>query len=121
MNDIASKLLQMLTPEGSPERCGLVLKTGRIVEVSNVAENPVTGFRMNSPEVLNYLQKKRATPVATWHTHPGADPNFSMQDYAGFVQWPEFDHYIVGLRAGKPTVVKFSVVNDCVIDEGEIV
>ena len=121
MLDIASKLMPMLTPEGTPERCGLVLKTGRIVEVSNVAQDPVTGFKMNPVEVLNFLKKKRAFPVATWHTHPGLDPNLSELDYAGFTQWPEWDHYIVGVRNGKTTVARFKVIDrGIVITDGEV-
>jgi proteasome lid subunit RPN8/RPN11 len=120
MLDIASKLLPMLTKEGTPERCGLVLRTGRIVELNNVAEDPVTGFRMDPTKVVTFLSKKRASPIATWHTHPGGDPNFSERDYSGFLQWPDLDHYIVGVRNGKPTVVKFEVENGVVLVAGEV-
>jgi proteasome lid subunit RPN8/RPN11 len=120
MLDTATKLLPMLTQEGMPERCGLVLKTGRVVEVSNVAENPVTGFRMNPSEVLKFLTKKRAVPVATWHTHPGSDPNLSELDYEGFLRWPEWIHYIIGIRNRHPTVVRFEILNDVVVETGEI-
>lgn len=120
MLDIASELMDKLTEEGTAEKCGLVLATGRIVEVSNVAEDPVTGFKMNAVEVLNFLQKKRAKPIATWHTHPGGDPNLSEKDYAGFLQWPDWDHYIVGLRNGKPSVAKFEIENGVILSSGEI-
>lgn len=121
MLDIASKLFPMLTQEGTPERCGFVLKTGRVVEVSNVAEDPVTGFRMKPEEVLTFLSKKRAVPVATWHTHPGASPNLSEMDYAGFLQWPEWQHYIVGVRDGKPSVARYDVLEgDVIVASGEI-
>lgn len=120
MLDTACNLFPMLTDEGTPERCGLILKTGRIVELKNVAENPVTGFRMNPTEVLNFLSKKRANPAATWHTHPGGDPNLSEKDMAGFLQWPDLDHYIIGVRNGVRTVTKFEVVDGVILNGGEV-
>jgi len=92
--DIQSKLSAMLRPTDLEERCGFVTKRGRVVEVRNIAPDPVAGFVMDPTESAPIMDKD---PQATWHTHPGGDPNLSGEDYAAFLAWPELTHYIVGV------------------------
>lgn len=113
MPDIAPKLLKLLTEKGTPERCGVITRRGRVVELTNVHPSPVEGFIIKPQEVLHWLGSGKA--VATWHTHPGADPNLSDADYNGFLQWPGLDHWIAGVRDGEPFAVCFQIVDGLVV------
>lgn len=101
MSDITS----YLTPEGTPERCGVILKDGSLLELTNIHAEPLLGFRVDPSEIIEHFDNADAT----WHTHPGADPNLSEADYAGFLQWPELAHLIVGVREGLPMILRFEV------------
>lgn len=78
--------------EGPHERCGFILKTGEIVEVVNICQEPELGFDMRGEDIIKYA------PIAsaTWHTHPDDDSNLSAGDFHTFLNWPELEHYIVG-------------------------
>lgn len=107
MNDITS----FLTAEGTPERCGVITRDGEVLELSNIAVDPIAGFRFDPSEVVIHF----SDALATWHTHPGADPNLSDADYAGFLQWPDLDHLIVGHRRGQPVTIRYQVIDDVVV------
>lgn len=117
MTDTKSKLLERLadalTP-GLPERCGLIGPRGGVLEIKNIHEQPEAGFHME-PET--FLAGIETGAVATWHTHPGKDPNLSEEDMNGFKQWPSLKHYIVGVRDGKPCVVCFAIVDGVVMKD----
>jgi proteasome lid subunit RPN8/RPN11 len=81
--------------DDGPERVGVVLTDGEIMELSNKAEDPSNTFSID-PEWLCQHQHHIA---ATWHTHPNAEANLSLADYTTFLAWPIFDHYIVGSDA----------------------
>lgn len=85
-----SKLLELYSPTG-PERGGIILADGALVEFENVADDPAEGF---CPRITDPLQLNEAT--GTWHTHPGANSNLSVGDSETFVSWPELLHAIVG-------------------------
>lgn len=85
-NSLLSKL------EGPNERVGFVLKSGEIVEVENVCDKPEEGFEVSTADLAKYINDI----CATWHTHPGKDSNLSMNDWYGFLNFPDLDHYIVG-------------------------
>lgn len=106
-------IISNLTPEGTPERCGVITKNGKVVELVNIHENPIDGFSFSAQDSLDWLASGDA--ISTWHTHPGGDPNLSEQDYAGFLQWPDLTHWVVGLRDGEPLAVEY------VIDDGLVV
>jgi proteasome lid subunit RPN8/RPN11 len=116
--DTISKLLSLFKETDEEERCGVVLKSGRVVELRNVAPDPKIGFRLDPAELLHWLTRKRSPAVATWHTHPGQTPNLSEEDYAGFLQWPDLKHYIVGVKAGRPTVATYEVDNGIIVAVG---
>lgn len=92
MRAIASKLKRKLRKSDTAERCGLVLTDGTVAEVANIHQDPEQGFRIAAAEML----KHEAALAGTWHTHPGETANLSHEDYAGFSQWPELTHYIIG-------------------------
>lgn len=100
MND----LLDLLTPGN--ERVGFILKTGEIVEVDNVCDEPEDGFDVRGEDLLRYL------PIATasWHTHPGTSSNLSVNDYETFLNHPNLDHFIIGDDGITKYVVRDGVV-----------
>lgn len=114
MIDTKSLLLSSLRDAlelGAAERCGLVLADGTLAEVDNIHPEPARGFEMCPKAFLLVV----ADAVATWHTHPGKDPNLSQEDRNGFRQWPNLIHHIVGIRDGEPAVHSFKVVEGGIV------
>lgn len=115
VTDIKSKLLERLsdalTP-GLPERCGLIGARGGFIELKNIHAEPELGFHMDPGPFIEGVEKGA---VATWHTHPGKDPNLSEEDKAGFSQWPTLLHYIVGVRDSEPFVQCFALEDDIIM------
>lgn len=105
-------IISHLTPEGTPERCGIITKAGKVLELANVHGDPVLGFRIAPEDIIEHFEDAEAT----WHTHPGADPNLSEEDYAGFMQWPDLTHHVAGLRDGKPLVLGFVVADGILVN-----
>lgn len=101
----------MLHPNDVDERCGLILEDGSLVEIENIAEDKANSYRMNPEGVLNFVDHM----TGTWHTHPDTDPNLSGEDYAGFLAWPNLDHFIIGRRNGEVVVLKYQVKEGLVI------
>lgn len=89
------ELMQFYSEKG-PERVGLILDDGQIVELENICPDP-EGFAVKPEDMVVYEERA----VATWHTHPGADNNLSTGDYIGFQNWPRLRHYIVGTNGVK--------------------
>ena len=83
-----TQLLDLYEPTHPQERCGLITKGGKLVEIDNIHDTPELGYRMDPKQVLAHLDDA----IATWHTHPDSDPNLSQEDYAGFSQWPRLKH-----------------------------
>jgi proteasome lid subunit RPN8/RPN11 len=74
------------------EHVGFILPHGKLVEVENTSANPAESFDVSGEDIIKYEQ----TAVASWHTHPGDNSNLSVGDMETFLNWPEWDHYIVG-------------------------
>lgn len=79
------------TDEGA-ERVGFILKDDTIVEVMNIAGDPLIGFMVSGDDVMKYMDDA----VATWHTHPNYTANLSGNDYTTFTNWDDYHHFIVG-------------------------
>lgn len=93
MISVKDQLLEFQSLEvGAKERCGFVLTGDRIVELDNVAEDPVADFMTRPEDVLEVIDDA----IATWHTHPGISAELSVADYHSFIGFPGFTHYIVG-------------------------
>jgi len=92
MNAIVSKLLKKYDPTHELEKCGLVIGN-KLVESSNCHSEPTKGFVIPAEFMLKYED----TATGTWHTHPNDKANLSHEDYAGFSQWPDLFHYIIGI------------------------
>ena len=73
------------------ERCGFILKSGEIVEVTNIANNPEKEFQVSDEDFEKYY----ADTVASWHTHTDTFSNLSLSDYYTFLALPEWKHWIV--------------------------
>lgn len=113
MLDTIPHLIELYAQGSLNERCGLILRDGTIVEIENIHTEPQRGYRMNPEAVLPFITVNAVK--GTWHTHPGSDPNLSQEDYAGFLQWPELTHIIVGEIGGEP------VADVYVVDRGLVV
>jgi proteasome lid subunit RPN8/RPN11 len=101
----------LLQPGDVEERCGLLLDDDTVVEVKNIAEDPVNSYKMDPLSVLPLLDRVRGT----WHTHPDSDPNLSGDDYSGFLAWPDLEHLIIGRRNGQIVSLRYRVENGLVI------
>ena len=94
MNSKSFELLSRLRDfyrDSGPERLG-VIKEDEIRELSNGHSQPELGGMLSDEDMLLLIDAD-----ATWHTHPGASSNTSMEDYDSFMAWPNLLHYIVGL------------------------
>lgn len=89
------------------EACGFILKSGELVQVPNVAEDPYKDFMVSEADLEAY----EADAIASWHTHPRTGCNLSVQDYATFLCFDDWDHYIFdGHRLAKYSVVEGHVL-----------
>lgn len=77
--------------EDGPERVGFILKSGKIVEVTNVCVDTNEGFEVSGADLIKYQ-----TAVASWHTHPGKPSTLSAEDHHGFRNYPQWTHFIIG-------------------------
>lgn len=93
MSDIKSKLSKKLKKTDEQERCGLILTGDKIIETKNTHDDPVKGFKID----VEALAENEDSLTGTWHTHPNDTANLSQEDYAGFLQWPDLRHYIIGV------------------------
>jgi proteasome lid subunit RPN8/RPN11 len=64
----------------------------KLVELENIAENPEENFVPDLIEAISIIDEA----IGTWHTHPGALSDMSMDDQATFLRWPDLAHAIVG-------------------------
>jgi proteasome lid subunit RPN8/RPN11 len=87
---------------GEFERVGFILKSGEIVEVENICDDPRNGFEVKGEDLLKYADEA----AATWHTHPNTSKVLSVNDYESFLGWPHLKHYIVGVDGIACYVVK---------------
>lgn len=115
MTDIASLLLAEFPNAldwGAEERCGVVRADGTIWQLANIHTEPMKGFIM---EPKSFLEEVENGAIATFHTHPGRDPNLSEEDMAGFRAWPSLIHHIIGIRDGKPAIHTFKVLDGGIV------
>lgn len=96
------------------ERCGLILKDETILELQNIANDPITSYEIDPVAALPLLTSDIV--AGTWHTHPFHEPNLSGEDYAGFLGWPELKHHIIGVVKGKVTVKTYEVKNGAIFE-----
>lgn len=84
-------LLEFYASTG-PERIGLILKDGSIVELENVANEPDRAFLFKADDLLRY----EGSAWGSFHTHPNKSSNLSGLDYEGFKSWSSLKHFIIG-------------------------
>lgn len=112
MIDTISALLEFVDLDDPNECCGVILADGDVMQLPNIHSDPAAGFHI---EPKSFLEQLELGAIGTWHTHPQADPNLSHEDMAGFRQWPNLTHYIVGIRDGEPFVEVFKVEDGIVV------
>jgi len=100
---------EILLPDDTEERCGLVMDDGSLVEIQNIAPEPEKGFEMSPEAVVALLETGHV--VGTWHTHPHGQSNHRGEDHSFFLSWPDLSHTIIG-RNG---VSKYRVENGVVL------
>lgn len=101
--------LQALYKPDGPERVGFILNDGTVVEVENIAEDPIKGFDVSDADLLALEDAM----VASWHTHPGQTGNLSLDDHDSFLQWSHLVHHIIG----NDGVWTFKVVDGIVLND----
>lgn len=89
------------------ERCGFILKSGEVVEVKNIAQDPTREFEVSDKDFEKYYSEV----AASWHTHINDFANLSLSDYYTFLNIPEWEHWVVS----KFKSVKFKVQDQSVI------
>jgi proteasome lid subunit RPN8/RPN11 len=92
MRAIAQNLQRKLRKTDIVEKCGLVLKSGKIIPVLNTHPKPEEGFRIEVSEMIAHEDDL----LGTWHTHPKTSSVLSHEDMEGFANWPHLVHFIVG-------------------------
>lgn len=65
------------------EVCGFITKSGIILDVENVADNPKTEFFMSPNEQYNMMRMYNKNILGIWHTHPSGNPFPSESDRLG--------------------------------------
>lgn len=60
------------------EVCGFVMTDGDIIEIANVASDPLNTFRMDLRQIRRRVNLNRI--AAIWHTHPAGDIRPSEAD-----------------------------------------
>lgn len=108
MRAIASKLKRKLRKGDTTERCGLVLSDGKAVECNNSHPEPSNGFVIPARALLKHEGRIKGT----WHTHPHGDSLLSQEDYAGFSQWPDLTHFIIGLDGVRAYRVEDGIIRE---------
>lgn len=80
------KLSEFWSP--ARERCGVILTSGEVVELTNHSETPEIDFLIKAEDL------EGLDIAATWHTHCHGSPNLSTPDYQVFRSRPNWFHYI---------------------------
>jgi proteasome lid subunit RPN8/RPN11 len=101
------KLLNFYDPNDKKERCGLIIKHNRVIEVKNIHPQPELGFEIDPEAILRHEHELEGT----WHTHPSGPATLSGEDYTCFLSWPHLQHYIIGGDG----IVRRYIVKDGVI------
>lgn len=85
--------LKALYTDHLPERIGFILKNGDIIELTNTAQKAAEEdvFEFSAVDIVWYSDQV----WATWHTHIGSG-NLSCDDFTGFINYPDWLHFIVG-------------------------
>jgi proteasome lid subunit RPN8/RPN11 len=69
----------------------LVLKSGEVIELRNIAADPLLAFDVDGRDMIAHEEDA----VATWHTHPFGKSEMSADDMIGFLMWPHLLHYVI--------------------------
>lgn len=93
MTDISLSTINSTFYHPDYERCGVILNTGKVIELKNVSNNPQMEFAIADLDLQIYLSQV----IAFWHSHnehTGGSPNLSVEDYTTFLKYPQHLHII---------------------------
>lgn len=90
------------------ERCGFVIDSHKLVELTNVYHQTTEGFEIDPSDVLKYIDRLKGI----WHTHPRKTSVLSGDDKLCMEQWPDIKHYIIGNDGIRVYVVKDGIVTN---------
>ncbi len=93
------------------EKVGIVTLDGEIVQLVNISLEPTKGFIISGGDILEWFISGKAK--ASWHTHNSNSANLSSDDYLGFSNWPNMDHYIVS----KKSVHRYYTVDGAILED----
>lgn len=105
MSSVDNLLLDFYADNG-PERIGFILEDNTVVEVANVADDPLNASMPTTDDLIFFSERS----IGTFHTHPGASSKLSADDYQAFMNWPDMKHYIIGNDGVSCYVVKGKAV-----------
>ena len=74
------------------ERIGVILFDGTIIECENISHDKAHSAALSAENLVMF----ETLAAATWHTHPEASCNLSLDDYDAFLLWPQWRHWIIG-------------------------
>ena len=86
MSDLVSKVHSF-----EREKCGIILTTGELIELTNIHPKPTNNFAMSNEELEAYPLDDI---LAFWHSHREYDSNLSSPDYLSFLRYPKHLHII---------------------------
>jgi hypothetical protein len=89
-SELDAALTERLAP--GPERGGVILDDGSVVEFINLADDPENLAVFDVGQLIPYEHRV----VASWHTHPDASATLTTEDWETFRGWPAWLHAIVG-------------------------
>lgn len=109
MKEMLSVLQAKFDLSNSDEACGIILKDGTVLDCENISEDPTQGFVIPATLMLEHEDNL----FGTWHTHPGQNANLSMTDDAGFKNWSNLKHFIIGTDG----IRCFAVKGELIVEE----
>lgn len=84
MNNEARNWLIRRAIQSAPyEACGFVLENDELIEIRNVATNPLRGFKMDRRDAIEKLSNRVEFITGIWHTHPKGTSEPSLIDLDG--------------------------------------
>lgn len=88
------------------EKCGLILKNGKVIEVENLHPHPTVGFVISEEIIEQYADEIEYL----WHSHPSSVTNLSVEDYKSFLNFPQYLHRIYGFDSHTDYYVRNNIV-----------
>lgn len=79
------------------EACGFIMRDGSIIEIPNIASDPITSFQMDRRHLIEKVVGREDDIMAIWHTHPKGSRVPSYTDLKAISMgaiWPTWTYLI---------------------------